>query len=253
MSRAVSRGDGGTVSKKLSISCLRTRLVVLDGENVVGVPVDDRLCDLWIAGDGIDGDEGAGKGQLVEELRDCVLLAGGLADRLLSKHEALMGGKGGDQMQCFAAPPTVVAASRGFAVEGNKRRSTRPPLAGPSDEAGLEQLRIDAVHQRAQPIGAGQTVMIGEETAQERQMRLAPIDDVVIVVTSGNRAANHQQQDLRQRVRHAPLLARVAEMREMLQKAGEARLLNNGVHGRRAPNQIDSPRQSPSASIGNPR
>ncbi len=77
--------------------------------------------------------------------------------------------------------------------------------------------------------------MIGEETAQERQMRLAPIDDVVIVVTSGNRAANHQQQDLRQRVRHAPLLARVAEMREMLQKAGEARLLNNGVHGRRAP------------------
>ena len=40
-------------------------LVVLDGQEIVGLVIDDVLSDFGVAGDGIDGDQRAGQGTRV--------------------------------------------------------------------------------------------------------------------------------------------------------------------------------------------
>src|SRR3546814_10337033 len=67
-------------------------------------------------------------------------------------------------------------------------------------------------------------------------MRLAPGGDVIVVVAVGDRAADRQQQHLRQRMRHTPRIARVLDLRKMLQKRRQPRLLRerrrDRAHGR---------------------
>jgi len=59
--------------------------------------------------------------------------------------------------------------------------------------------------------------------AENVEMRLAPGGDVLVVVAVGDRAADYQQQDLRQRVQDAPHVARFLHRREMRQKRRKAR------------------------------
>jgi hypothetical protein len=54
-------------------------------------------------------------------------------------------------------------------------------------------------------------------TAQEVQMRLAPGGDVVVVVAVGDGGADHEQQDLGQRMTDAAHVARVVDRRKVLQ------------------------------------
>src|SRR3546814_8769345 len=69
-------------------------------------------------------------------------------------------------------------------------------------------------------------------------MRLAPGGDVIVVVAVGDRAADRQQQHLRQRMRHTPRIARVLDLRKMLQKRSQPRLLRerrrDRAHGTRS-------------------
>ena len=76
-------------------------------------------------------------------------------------------------MQRLLAGAAVVAAPGGLAVEGDMGRRIRPEFARPAHEAGGEQFGIDAVHQGAQPVGAGHAPVKGQEAAQEWKMRLA--------------------------------------------------------------------------------
>src|SRR3546814_7693344 len=69
-----------------------------------------------------------------------------------------------------------------------------------------------------QPAPTRHAVVIGQKAPQEREMRLAPGGDVIVVVAVGDRAADRQQQHLRQRMRHTPRIARVLDLRKMLQK-----------------------------------
>jgi len=75
-------------------------------------------------------------------------------------------------------------------------------LPRPTEEALLEQLRVEGVHDIAQGVVAGQAVLIGQEAAQERQGLLAPQADRHEVVSAGQRGAQHEQQDLGQQVEH---------------------------------------------------
>gem|GEM_PF-7060872 len=57
-------------------------------------------------------------------------------------------------------------------------------------------------------------------------MGLAPRRDVVVVVAIGDRPAHHQQQHLRQRVRHLPGLAGIVDLRKMVKQRPQARFLS---------------------------
>src|SRR3984957_5506185 len=62
--------------------------------------------------------------------------------RLLSEHDPLSRRPGGDEMQGIAALPPVVAAPRGFAIDGDNVGVIVSQVADPGQEAGLEQLRV---------------------------------------------------------------------------------------------------------------
>ena len=68
-----------------------------------------------------------------------------------------------------------------------------------------------------------------EIATQERQMRLAPQGDAVKIVAIGHRAANHEEQNLGQRMGDAPGLARVFDDRKMIEQRTKARLLRKHI------------------------
>jgi hypothetical protein len=54
------------------------------------------------------------------------------------------------------------------------------------------------------------------ELPQKMQVMLAPGDDIVEIVTGGDRGAGHQQQDLLERIYNTPGLAVVLELGKVL-------------------------------------
>src|SRR5436190_11754671 len=73
--------------------------------------------------------------------------------------------------------------------------ATRSGLSGQQSatqdrKAGREQVRINPIHDRAKPIGERNAVVKLCEPAQERQMRCATIDNVVIVIGARDRPAH---------------------------------------------------------------
>ena len=135
-------------------------------------------------------------------------------------------------MERALADAAVMAAARGLAVDGDQVGPIRPDLADPGAEAGREQARIDPVHQQREPACPRHPVMVGQEAAQELQALLPPGGDRLVVVAVGDRAADHQQQNLRQRVGDPPRLAGVLDDGQMVQKGAKAGLLSK--HGGKA-------------------
>src|SRR3712207_5150640 len=91
-------------------------------------------------------------------------------------------------MKRLLAHSAVVTTPGGLAVQGDQVGGLRPPRADPGHKTGREQIGVDAVHERAQPIGAGDAEVERAEAAQEREVGLAPVHDVVVVVVCGDRA-----------------------------------------------------------------
>ena len=109
------------------------------------------------------------------------------------------------ETRCSAAPAraAVVAAARGLAVDGDEVRPFGPGLAHPGGEGGGEQRRVDTVHQDGQPAPAGDAVLHRADGGAGSPDGLAPRGNMVVVVAVGDGAADHQEQDLGQRVGNA--------------------------------------------------
>ena len=86
-----------------------------------------------------------------------------------------------------------------------------------------------------QPARARNAVMIGQKTAQERQMVFAPFGDVVEIVARGDAGADDEKQHLRQRMSDPPSLARVLYCRKMVQKTAKARFRPEARPSQRLP------------------
>ena len=188
-----------------------------------------------------------GVGQIVDELGNGDDLVGLLRHAALRQHQSGGGSVGAERMQGLGALALIVRAPRGLAVDGDEVGTVRPHLGHPALEATLEQDRIDPVEQDAQPALAGDAVVEGREAAQELQVMPAPGGDVVEVVAGGDGAADHQQQDLAQRIHHPPGLARVLELGKVLQQQRQAisrRFLEDRDSG-----HLRSPSESPRQGI----
>lgn len=60
--------------------------------------------------------------------------------------------------------------------------------------------------------------MVGQEAAQKGEMRLAPVRYALVVIAIRNRAADHQQQDLGQRMGDPPRFTRILDRAQMLEQ-----------------------------------
>ena len=233
-------GRAGEIALRLGA---QGRLVILERKQVIGAGVDDLLGDRRIAGDGVDGNQGAVEVELFQQLRDNDDLIGFLVDGLLAENQLGVGGEGREEMQRPLVGVAIMAAPRGFAVNGHEIGAPRPSLRHPGAKRRREHLRIEPVHQGAQPIRAGHAKMEFAKPAQEVEVGFSPIDDVLVVVAIGDGGADDQEQHLPQRIHHPPRLALVLNRGKMLQKQRQARLRQGQIMHRQLPNQ-DDPRES---------
>jgi hypothetical protein len=86
------------------------------------------------------------------------------------------------------------------------------------EKQSIEQVRINPIHHRAQPIGTGNPEVELGESPQERQMRFSPVNDVIIVVAICDRPAHHQEQHLAQRIGDLTGLTRVLDLGKVIQQ-----------------------------------
>ena len=101
---------------------------------------------------------------------------------------------------------------------GDERRVSTQPRKHSLNSSGSERLRVEGVHDIAQSVVAGQAVVIGQEATQERQSPLTPQAGRHKVVGARQRGAQHEQQDLGQRVEHLAALTRVAQDRKVIEQ-----------------------------------
>ncbi len=148
-----------------------------------------------------------------------------------------MGGKGRDEVKRRLARGAVMAPARGLAVEGDQGGRVRPKLARPAHEASRKQPGIHAVHRDVQPPRPWNAVVAGQKAAQEWQMVLAPGGDIVEIIVGSDGCASDQKQHLGQRMGDPPCLARVFDLRKMVQQAAKARFRAEIVHREGSPNQ----------------
>jgi hypothetical protein len=64
--------------------------------------------------------------------------------------------------------------------------------------------------------------MEGGEPAQKLQMRLAPIDDIVVIAAASDRAAHHRQQHFAQRIHHLARLPPIGDRGKMIEQQTQA-------------------------------
>ena len=216
------------------------RLVGLHRQQIIGALFGDRLGDGGIGGDGVDGDDGALQTVLGaepgEQRRDGGELVRLVRHRLLRQHQAGGGGEGGDEVERPCARAAVMAAARGLAVDRHQIGLLRPGFPHPVGEGRGEQRRVDAVHQDGEPALAWNAMLVGEVLAEKAEMRRAPGGDVFVVVAIGDATADHQKENLRQRMQDPPHVARVLHLRKVVEQRGKPRLPGQGLgsqgHGR---------------------
>src|SRR5215204_6776923 len=119
---------------------MQSRLVRLDGQEVVGPAIHYGPCNIWVASDRVEAHqrplEMATGRQPREQRRDSRGLVRLLRASLLAEHQALVGGERRNQMQSLTPGFAVIAAPGGLAVQGDKVGNLGPPLAHPAQEAG---------------------------------------------------------------------------------------------------------------------
>src|SRR6266699_1483098 len=137
------------------------------------------------------------------------------------------------ETRCSARRPAASSWLRREVLPSSATRpgGSRPALRGPGLETGGKQHRIDAVHDHPQPVMTGNAVVEFRHGTQEIEIYLAPIGDVLVIVTVGDRAADDEQNDLAQRIHDLPGLAGVLDGRKMIEQTAQARLRQNGEHG----------------------
>lgn len=68
-------------------------------------------------------------------------------------------------------------------------------------------------------------MVIGQIAAQERQVRLSPFRDQIIIVAIADRAAHHQKKHFRQRMSHPPRLTRILYLAKTIEQRPQTRCL----------------------------
>lgn len=111
---------------------VQVRLVAFDRQEIVRALRPDRSCDLGLAADGIDGDQGTGERQALQQQWNCLDLIGFPGHGFLPEHQPLAAGPGRDQMQRLAPLGFGVAAARGLAIDRDEIRLALAQLLHPA-------------------------------------------------------------------------------------------------------------------------
>jgi len=103
----------------------------------------------------------------------------------------------------------------------------------PRHEGVAERLAVERGDHRVDRVVGRNALTIGQKAAQERDVQLAPTRDLREVVGPGHHPAQHQQQDLGQRIDHLGALARILQRGITIENINGMRLNGHGSLRRR--------------------
>src|SRR5258708_3388757 len=203
--------------KQLDILAQRA-LVAFEGEDVIGLLVEDFLGDVALAAHGVDGDDGALDRQHVEKRRDGDDLVGLVRHFDLAEHEALARREGRHHMDRGFSAFLVGGAAQRLTVDGDHIRRHADQLGNPGDEATLEFRSVEGRENVAEVVVRGRPVPERQEPAKKLDLLLAEPRDIDEGFRSGKHCEQAQQQHLFERIDHLAALPRIGEICKTLQK-----------------------------------
>src|SRR4051794_16333515 len=178
-------------------------LIALEGQNVVGLLVQDLLRDAALASHGLDGHDGALDRQQVQQLGDGDDLIGLVRHLDLTQHEALTGRKGRHHVK-RALALLAKGLARRLAIDGDHLGRGTRELADPAHEAATERFGIERGENVAQLVVRGSSVHKWPEATQEFELLGPKARDLDEAFGPSQNREKTEQQDLIERVSHLP-------------------------------------------------
>ena len=201
---------------------IQVGLILLDGQDIVGLLLAHLRGDLLLTTHGVDRDDRPGQLQDLQQLGDGGDLVALVVHRDLAQDQAVLGGPGADQVQRRQVAGRVEGAPQGLAVD----RHDLPPgqlVEGPDpgDEAVVELAGIEQLED------AGEGV-VGRDAIGELQEGLQPLalgpavgGDLDGGLAAGDGAAEGDDEDIDQAMLLIPsLTAGVGQVAEVVQDRG---------------------------------
>src|SRR5919202_2070357 len=152
-------------------------LIAFQRQDVIGLLVDNFLCDLTLAADGVDRDDRPLDRQPVEKLRDRDDLIGLFRHLDLAEDETLACGKGRNQVDRSLAAARVAGPAHGLAINRNDALRQSGQGGHPRNKAALELLSIESGQKVAE-------VIVGRWAVPERTE--APKEIKLLAATQGH-------------------------------------------------------------------
>ena len=179
---------------------------------------------------------------------DFVGLAG---DRLLTQDQPPPRSPGAHHVQRLAAFRARMGAPRRLAVDRQDVGFALAQAFDPPGKARLKKLGIERVDDVVERIVRRQPAFKRVEPPQKVETQFAPHPDFDKIIHPAKAGAEHQKQNLPQRINHPPALARILERRKIIQKA-----FRRGCRGHQELRFVEAPQNhiSPIAALSvNPR
>lgn len=163
-------------------------LVVLDGEQVVGLGIDNRLGDVVLASHRVDGDQSTSQGQGLEQVGDGRDLVGLLVSGELPQHQRVVHDESAHDVDGGQSP--TCRAAHGLAVDRDVqfRHLVRDRLR-PSGKSLAKRLGVEGREDTAKRVGAGHAGRQVEEGGEPSLPHPRPL--VHVLPASG--AAEHRE------------------------------------------------------------
>src|SRR5450432_362288 len=216
--RGITEADGLLLGHEEFDVLAKTALIGFQGQDVIGLLVDDLLRDLALAPHSVDGDDRAVDGQQVKQLRNGDDFIGFFGYLDLTEHETLTRGEGRYHVDRRLAFVFETGPARRLAVDRDDALRYSGDRCDPGCEAALELSGVQHGQDVAEMIVRRRAVTERTEAAEQVQLLHAKDGYLGDGLRPGQYREQAEKKDLLQRIAHLSLLPGVAEMLEAAQK-----------------------------------
>ena len=176
-------------------------LIVFDLDDIIGLRVDNRLGNFFLAPHGVNRDNGSPQGQGLYQFRDGSDLIGLVSGLELAQHQADIRSPGTDQVYRGAAVGSVVGAAQGFSIDGDCfTLEGFGKLPHPAGEEVMEPLGIELGEETAEGVMGGDAVGQFQEFLKPVKLGAAVFSYLGPGVGAADEGAKSNQEDIVEQV-----------------------------------------------------
>ena len=176
-------------------------LIVFDLDDIIGLPCDNRLGDVFLAPHGVNRDHGTPQGQGFDQFRDGGDLIGLVRGLELAQDQADIRNPGADQVDGGAAIGPVMGTAQGFTIDGDGFTQKRyGKLPGPAGEEVMEPLGIELGEETAEGVVGGDAVGQFQEFLQPVKLGPAVFSHLGPGVGAADEGTKSNQEDIVEQV-----------------------------------------------------